>query len=51
MAVADPAAPASASLAGVLTSQLSRLECRSKPLRDGDAEILAQYDALFGLDE
>ncbi len=31
----------------VATSRLSRLECRSKPLRDGDAALLARYDAVF----
>lgn len=30
-----------------VTSQLSRLECRMKPLRDGDPALLARYDALF----
>lgn len=33
--------------AGIVTSQLSRLECRMKPLRDGDQALLARYDALF----
>jgi uncharacterized protein len=32
----------------VLTSRLSRLECRVKPLRDADATLLAVYDSLFG---
>jgi uncharacterized protein len=31
----------------VLTSQLSRLECRVKPLRDGNELLLARYDAFF----
>jgi predicted nucleic acid-binding protein len=31
----------------LLTSQLARLECRVKPMRDGNAEILARFDALF----
>lgn len=31
----------------VITSQLSRLECRVKPLRDGDATLLAAFDAFF----
>jgi predicted nucleic acid-binding protein len=31
----------------VLTSQLARLECRVKPLRAGDAALLATYDAFF----
>lgn len=33
---------------GLVTSRLSRLECRSKPLRDRDAVLLARYEALFG---
>ncbi|MGE5783422.1 MAG: type II toxin-antitoxin system VapC family toxin [Myxococcales bacterium] len=33
--------------ARVLTSQLTRLECRSKPLRDNDQTVLALYDSLF----
>ena len=31
----------------IVTSQLSRLECRTKPTRDGDHLLLARYDALF----
>jgi predicted nucleic acid-binding protein len=31
----------------VITSQLSRLECRVKPLREGNAELLAKYDEFF----
>jgi len=31
--------------ARILTSQLSRLECRTKPIRDGAAALLARYDA------
>lgn len=31
----------------VITSQLSRLECRVKPLRDGAADLLARFDAFF----
>jgi predicted nucleic acid-binding protein len=31
----------------LLTSRLSRLECRVKPLRAGDQELLATYDAFF----
>lgn len=34
----------------LMTSQLARLECRTKPMRDGDAALLARYDALFGAD-
>jgi predicted nucleic acid-binding protein len=33
--------------ARVVTSQLSRLECRTKPVREGDQGLLARYDALF----
>lgn len=31
----------------LVTSRLSRLECRSKPLRLGDAATLAQFDVFF----
>ena len=31
----------------LVTSHLARLECRVKPLRDGDAALLATYDAFF----
>jgi predicted nucleic acid-binding protein len=31
----------------LLTSRLSLLECRCKPLRAGDAPLLALYDAFF----
>jgi predicted nucleic acid-binding protein len=31
----------------LITSRLSRLECRVKPLRAGDAALLALYDAFF----
>lgn len=31
----------------LLTSRLTRLECRVKPLRAGDAGLLALYDAFF----
>ncbi len=31
----------------LITSHLARLECRVKPLRDGDAALLGTYDALF----
>jgi predicted nucleic acid-binding protein len=31
----------------VITSQLSRLECRVKPLRDGATQRLARFDAFF----
>lgn len=32
---------------GLVTSRISRLECRSKPLRDRNAALLALYDAAF----
>ena len=31
----------------LLTSQLSRLECRTKPMRVGNPPLLALYDAFF----
>lgn len=31
----------------LVTSRLSRLECRSKPLRAGDAAVLAHFDVFF----
>ena len=31
----------------IVVSDLSRLECRVKPLRTGDAASLAQFDAFF----
>lgn len=31
----------------LITSQLARLECRSKPTRDGDAALLGRYDSVF----
>jgi uncharacterized protein len=31
----------------LVTSRLSRLECRSKPLRAGDRATLAQFDVFF----
>ena len=31
----------------LVTSRLSRLECRSKPLRAGDLTTLAQFDVFF----
>lgn len=31
----------------VITSRLSRLECRVKPLRDGNAELLGKFDEFF----
>lgn len=32
------------------SSRLSRLECRSKPLREGNQALVTQYDALFSPD-
>jgi predicted nucleic acid-binding protein len=31
----------------LITSQLARLECRMKPMRDGDTSLLARYDSVF----
>ena len=31
----------------VITSRLSRLECRVKPLRDGNLELLALFEGFF----
>jgi hypothetical protein len=31
----------------LFTSQLSRLECRTKPMRDNDKALLAIYDTFF----
>jgi predicted nucleic acid-binding protein len=31
----------------VITSRLSRLECRVKPLREGDAELLERFEGFF----
>ncbi|HKQ71933.1 MAG TPA: type II toxin-antitoxin system VapC family toxin [Polyangiaceae bacterium] len=31
----------------LVTSRISRLECRSKPIRDRDAALLARFDATF----
>ena len=33
----------------LLTSRLSRLECRVKPLRDGRADLLGVYDAFLSV--
>src|SRR5438552_3860958 len=33
--------------AAAITSRLSRLECRVKPLRDGDPRLLTEYDNVF----
>jgi predicted nucleic acid-binding protein len=34
----------------LVTSQLARLECRTKPTRDGNRALLERYDRLFGAD-
>jgi len=34
----------------LVTSQLARLECRTKPTRDGNRALLERYDMLFGAD-
>jgi len=31
----------------VITSRLSRLECRVRPLRDGNTELLARFEGFF----
>jgi len=40
---ADPAAR-------LITSRLSCLECRIRPVRDSDQQLLAAYDRFFGAD-
>lgn len=37
-------------LSKLITSQLARLECRMKPMRDGNRSLLERYDMLFGAD-
>jgi len=37
-------------LSKLITSQLARLECRTKPMRDGNRSLLERYDTLFGAD-
>jgi uncharacterized protein len=32
----------------LVTSQISRLDCRTKPTKDGARALLERYDALFG---
>jgi predicted nucleic acid-binding protein len=32
----------------LITSQISRLECRTKPTKDRDHALLERYDTLFG---
>jgi uncharacterized protein len=34
----------------VITSRLSRLECRVRPLREGNAELLARFEGFFARD-
>ena len=34
----------------VVTSRLSMLECRTRPVRDHDTSLLAAYDAFFSAD-
>ena len=34
----------------LLTSRLSCLECRTRPVRDNDRKLLEAYDKLFGAD-
>jgi len=33
-----------------VTSQLTRLECRVRPIRTGDSTLLGQYDAILAAD-
>jgi predicted nucleic acid-binding protein len=35
--------------ASIRVSELTRLECRVRPMRDGDEPLLAQYDRFFSL--
>jgi predicted nucleic acid-binding protein len=35
------------STSALITSRISRLECRAKPIRDHDSALLARYDAQF----
>ena len=37
--------------ASVVTSRLSRLECRTRPLREGNSDVLEAYDAFFSADQ
>jgi len=39
--LADPAGQ-------LMASRLARLECRVKPLREGNTALLSEYDAVFG---
>jgi predicted nucleic acid-binding protein len=36
---------------GIAVSDLSRLECRVRPIRDAQHEVLALYDAFFSADD
>jgi len=38
---------AEAAQGAVITSRLSRLECRVKPLREGNSALLEQFDGFF----
>ena len=40
-------APSLGAAGSLITSRLTRLECRSKPLRAGDLATLAQFDVFF----
>ena len=35
----------------LLASRIARMECRVKPLRDGNDVLLEQYEAVFGAEE
>ena len=37
-------------LSKLITSQLTRLECRTKPMREGNRALLERYEALFTAD-
>lgn len=37
-------------LSKLITSQLTRLECRTKPMREGNRALLERYEALFAAD-
>lgn len=36
---------------GLRVSGLTRLECRVRPIREGNTQMLARYDTFFGLPE
>lgn len=47
-AVVDRIAQAESTPGGtIITSRLSRLECRVKPLREGNSQLLARYEKFF----